>query len=72
MQQFSFARSFFVIVILCLWTMQYLEHYQTFVSTARYWTESFAKASTRGIEDKVLSLPSLLTFGTWMHIIERL
>ncbi|XP_014490480.1 ubiquitin-conjugating enzyme E2 27 [Vigna radiata var. radiata] len=35
---------------------QYLEHYQTFVSTARYWTESFAKASTRGIEDKVQKL----------------
>ncbi|KAG2399352.1 Ubiquitin-conjugating enzyme E2 27 [Vigna angularis] len=32
---------------------QYLENYQTFVSTARYWTESFAKASTRGIEDRV-------------------
>ncbi|KAL9313976.1 hypothetical protein ACSQ67_019428 [Phaseolus vulgaris] len=35
---------------------QYLKDYQTFVSTARYWTESFAKASTRGIEDKVQKL----------------
>ncbi|RZC17414.1 Ubiquitin-conjugating enzyme E2 27 isoform B [Glycine soja] len=39
---------------------QYLKDYQTFVNTARYWTESFAKESSRGIEDKVLSLFSLL------------
>ncbi|KAG5031886.1 hypothetical protein AAZX31_06G158900 [Glycine max] len=35
---------------------QYLKDYQTFVNTARYWTESFAKASSRGIEDKVQKL----------------
>ncbi|KAL2347088.1 hypothetical protein Fmac_001088 [Flemingia macrophylla] len=35
---------------------QYLKDYQTFVNTARYWTESFAKESTRGIEDKVQKL----------------
>ncbi|KAI5404723.1 variant 2, Ubiquitin-conjugating enzyme E2 27 [Lathyrus oleraceus] len=32
---------------------QYLKDYQTFVNTARYWTESFAKTSSRGVEDKV-------------------
>ncbi|CAJ1974911.1 unnamed protein product [Sphenostylis stenocarpa] len=35
---------------------QYLKDYQTFVNTARYWTESFAKESSRGIEDKVQKL----------------
>jgi ubiquitin-conjugating enzyme (huntingtin interacting protein 2) len=50
--------------------MQYLKDYQTFVSTARYWTESFAKTSSRGIEDKVTSLWHLC-FGTWMHIIKH-
>nr|AFK44991.1 unknown [Lotus japonicus] len=35
---------------------QYLKDYQTFVNTARYWTESFAKVSSRGIEDKVQKL----------------
>ncbi|XP_027333615.1 ubiquitin-conjugating enzyme E2 27 [Abrus precatorius] len=35
---------------------QYLKDYQTYVSTARYWTENFAKASSRGIEDKVQKL----------------
>lgn len=34
-------------------TFQYLRDYQTFVGTARYWTESFAKASSLGIEEKV-------------------
>ncbi|KAF1865205.1 hypothetical protein Lal_00004579 [Lupinus albus] len=34
----------------------YLKEYQTFVSTARYWTESFAKTSSRGVEDKVQKL----------------
>ncbi|GMJ05897.1 ubiquitin-conjugating enzyme 27 [Hibiscus trionum] len=35
---------------------QYLREYQTFVSTARYWTESFAKASSLGVEEKVQRL----------------
>lgn len=35
---------------------QYLKDYQTFVNTARYWTESFAKTSSRGVEDKVQKL----------------
>uniref|UniRef100_A0A2N9FMZ6 Uncharacterized protein n=1 Tax=Fagus sylvatica TaxID=28930 RepID=A0A2N9FMZ6_FAGSY len=35
---------------------QYLREYQTFVSTARYWTESFAKASSLGVEEKVQKL----------------
>ncbi|XP_022730213.1 ubiquitin-conjugating enzyme E2 27-like [Durio zibethinus] len=35
---------------------QYLREYQTFVGTARYWTESFAKASSLGIEEKVQRL----------------
>lgn len=40
--------------------LQYLKDYQTFVGTARYWTETFAKKSSLGIEEKVsLILPSL-------------
>ncbi|EOY22590.1 hypothetical protein QUC31_007819 [Theobroma cacao] len=35
---------------------QYLREYQTFVGTARYWTESFAKASSLGLEEKVQRL----------------
>ncbi|XVF49545.1 hypothetical protein PTKIN_Ptkin04bG0021300 [Pterospermum kingtungense] len=35
---------------------QYLREYQTFVGTARYWTESFAKASSFGVEEKVQRL----------------
>ncbi|XP_076889739.1 ubiquitin-conjugating enzyme E2 27-like [Bidens hawaiensis] len=35
---------------------QYLKDYQTFASTARYWTESFAKASSLGVEEKVQKL----------------
>ncbi|XVF54747.1 hypothetical protein PTKIN_Ptkin05aG0206300 [Pterospermum kingtungense] len=34
---------------------QYLREYQTFVGTARYWTENFAKASL-GVEEKVQRL----------------
>ncbi|XP_076960919.1 ubiquitin-conjugating enzyme E2 27-like [Bidens hawaiensis] len=35
---------------------QYLKDYQTFASTARYWTESFAKTSFLGVEEKVQKL----------------
>ncbi|XP_039046972.1 ubiquitin-conjugating enzyme E2 27-like [Hibiscus syriacus] len=35
---------------------QYLREYQTFVGTARYWTESFAKASSLGVKEKVQRL----------------
>ncbi|KAF7123215.1 hypothetical protein RHSIM_Rhsim12G0178500 [Rhododendron simsii] len=35
---------------------QYLRDYQTFAATARYWTETFARTSTLGIEDKVKKL----------------
>ncbi|KAM7480190.1 hypothetical protein LguiA_028403 [Lonicera macranthoides] len=35
---------------------QYLRDYQTFAGTARYWTETFAKASSRGVEEKVQKL----------------
>ncbi|KAL6182673.1 hypothetical protein ACLB2K_044088 [Fragaria x ananassa] len=35
---------------------QYLRDYQTFVGTARYWTESFAKSSSLGIDEKVKRL----------------
>ncbi|KAK9277893.1 hypothetical protein L1049_027450 [Liquidambar formosana] len=35
---------------------QYLREYQTFVSTARYWTEAFAKTSSLGVEEKVQKL----------------
>ncbi|KAL8230490.1 hypothetical protein R6Q57_000268 [Mikania cordata] len=35
---------------------QYLKDYQVFASTARYWTESFAKTSSLGVEEKVQKL----------------
>ncbi|KAI3455086.1 hypothetical protein Pfo_011749 [Paulownia fortunei] len=35
---------------------QYLRDYQTFVGTARYWTEAFAMTSSLGIEEKVQKL----------------
>ncbi|RXH95961.1 hypothetical protein DVH24_008461, partial [Malus domestica] len=35
---------------------QYLKDYQTFVGTARYWTETFAKKSSLGIDEKVQKL----------------
>lgn len=35
---------------------QYLKDYQTFVGTARYWTEAFAKTSSLGVEEKVKKL----------------
>lgn len=36
--------------------VQYLRDYQTFAGTARYWTETFAKTSSLGVEEKVKSL----------------
>ncbi|KAK6123763.1 hypothetical protein DH2020_042494 [Rehmannia glutinosa] len=35
---------------------QYLRDYQTFVGTARYWTEAFAKTPSLGVEEKVQKL----------------
>ncbi|KAJ7957201.1 putative Ubiquitin-conjugating enzyme E2 [Quillaja saponaria] len=35
---------------------QYLQDHHTFVGTARYWTETFAKASSLGVEEKVQKL----------------
>ncbi|CAI5535493.1 unnamed protein product [Closterium sp. Naga37s-1] len=35
---------------------QYLKDYQTFVSTARYWTEAFAKRPSLALDDKVKKL----------------
>ncbi|GAB4860371.1 Ubiquitin-conjugating enzyme E2 27 [Ancistrocladus abbreviatus] len=35
---------------------QYLQDYQTFLGTARYWTEAFAMISSLGIEEKVQKL----------------
>ncbi|KAL5724439.1 E2 ubiquitin-conjugating enzyme [Ranunculus cassubicifolius] len=35
---------------------QYLRDYQTFVATARYWTDTFAKRSSVGNEEKVQKL----------------
>lgn len=35
---------------------QYLKDYQTFAGTARYWTETFAKTSSLGVEEKVQRL----------------
>ncbi|KAL0290386.1 UNVERIFIED_CONTAM: Ubiquitin-conjugating enzyme E2 27 [Sesamum calycinum] len=34
---------------------QYLRDYQTFVGTARYWTEAFAMISSLGVEEKITS-----------------
>jgi hypothetical protein len=61
-------------ISVCLWMVQYLREYQTFIGTARYWTETFAKASSLGVEEKVcfslsvvvslsLSLPPSLPLG---------
>ncbi|PWA50244.1 ubiquitin-conjugating enzyme 27 [Artemisia annua] len=38
---------------------QYLKDYQTFANTARYWTESFAKTSSAGVEEKVGKLAEM-------------
>lgn len=35
---------------------QYLREHQTFVGTARYWTETFAKTSTLAADDKIQKL----------------
>ncbi|KAK4436820.1 Ubiquitin-conjugating enzyme E2 27 [Sesamum alatum] len=35
---------------------QYLRDYQTFLGTARYWTEAFAMISSLGVEEKVQKL----------------
>lgn len=34
---------------------QYLREKQTFLGTARYWTEAFAMTSSLGVEEKVCS-----------------
>jgi ubiquitin-conjugating enzyme (huntingtin interacting protein 2) len=36
---------------------QYLRDYPTFAATARYWTEAFAKSTSTGMEEKVLTIP---------------
>jgi hypothetical protein len=33
--------------------LQYLRDYPTFIGTARYWTETFAKRGSLGIQEKV-------------------
>ncbi|KAK4767126.1 hypothetical protein SAY86_014876 [Trapa natans] len=38
---------------------QYHKDYQTFFSTARYWTEAFAKTSSLGVEEKVKKLADM-------------
>lgn len=35
--------------------LQYLQNHPTFVATAQYWTEAFAKRTSVGIEEKVCS-----------------
>lgn len=40
--------------------LQYLRDYQTFAGTARYWTETFAKTSSLGVEEKVRALILIL------------
>lgn len=56
--------------------MQYLKDYQTFVGTARYWTEAFAKASSLGIDEKVceflfvfLSLREMISL--WINHVKK-
>ena len=50
---FSFLISLLLIEIITFFgdILQYLKEYQTFVGTARYWTETFAKTSSA--EEKV-------------------
>ncbi|KAL4349904.1 hypothetical protein AHAS_Ahas10G0088600 [Arachis hypogaea] len=51
--------------------VQYLKDYQTFVNTARYWTEKFAKPTSLGIEDKADFLPlRKLTSWTLVQVVE--
>ncbi|XP_078434048.1 ubiquitin-conjugating enzyme 27 [Wolffia australiana] len=38
---------------------QYLRDYSTFVATARYWTEAFAKNADAGVEEKVRKLTEM-------------
>ncbi|XP_047317476.1 ubiquitin-conjugating enzyme E2 27 [Impatiens glandulifera] len=38
---------------------QYLKDYQTFASTAHYWTETFAKPSSLGMDEKVEKLAEM-------------
>lgn len=52
MHSFSSTPTCLQVVIL----VQYLRDYQTFVGTARYWTEAFAKTSSLGVEEKVCDL----------------
>ncbi len=47
-----------------MFCLQYLRDYQTFLGTARYWTETFAKRGSLGIQEKVLSL--LLSFFSFI------
>ncbi|KAL9335436.1 hypothetical protein Peur_072617 [Populus x canadensis] len=47
------AQQVWFAAILCL---NYLRDHQTFVGTARYWTETFAKTSSLGVEEKVQKL----------------
>ncbi|KAL9380322.1 hypothetical protein Peur_025979 [Populus x canadensis] len=42
---------------------QYLRDYQTFVGRARYWTETFARTSSLGVEEKVKMLIVCLLFS---------
>ncbi|KAJ6865899.1 hypothetical protein NC652_037428 [Populus alba x Populus x berolinensis] len=52
-QQIQFVAIVFV-------TGYYLRDYQTFVGKARYWTETFAKTSSLGVEEKDLTLETKL------------
>lgn len=47
--------------------LQYLRDYQTFAGTARYWTETFAKTSSLGVEEKVKALTLVLCMTN--HIV---
>lgn len=48
-----FMLSFNVVFTFYVWTMQYLRDYPTFLGTARYWTEAFARRVSIGTEEKV-------------------
>lgn len=49
--------------------MQYLRDYQTFVGTARYWTETFAKASSLGVEEKVCAMLTSSALGISLRVM---
>ncbi|GLJ45824.1 hypothetical protein SUGI_0964290 [Cryptomeria japonica] len=54
---------------------QYLRDYPTFLGTARYWTETFAKQTSLGMEEKVQKLVEMgfpeVTHETYLKVFYR-